>query len=106
MSKIDLYHGCRVQYKGYKTLQSGETVDAICFATVIGWDELFIYTTFKDAGTDRGKCYYYDPEIILPHMVWLDSRIGFHRSRLINVLEDIKIPINHNLTQQSLFTNQ
>lgn len=98
----ELYHGCKVKYNGYKT-ENGHTIDAVCTATVIGWDEETIYTDFKYAGNDRGVCYYCDPEIITSQMVWIDYRIGFHRSRLIEVIQPFKIQINHQVIQASLF---
>lgn len=98
-----LFHGAKVKYNGYKTGPSGSTVDAICVATVIGWDEETIYTEIKLAGDDRGKCYYWDPEIIKSHMVWTDFRLGFHRSRLIGVIDEVKIEVNHSQKQAVLF---
>lgn len=99
----ELYHGCIVKYNGYKTTKSGSTIDAICTGTVIGWDEQTIYTNFLLAGEKSGVCYYWDHEFIEPHMVSIDSRLGFHRSRLIEVIDDVKISINHKLLQSELF---
>lgn len=100
----DLYHGCQVKYNGYKTTKDGHTVEAICTATVIGWDENTIYTDFKIAAEqDRGVCYYCDPEVINFDMVWIDFRIGFHRSRLIEVIQPFKTQVNHQVIQASLF---
>lgn len=98
-----LYHGCKVSYNGYKTDEKGSTVKAVRYSTVIGWDENTIYTDFKLAGESGGECYYYEPEIIEPHMVWTDSRLGFHRSRLIKVIEEVKIDVNNQLEQAQLF---
>lgn len=98
-----LFHGCKVSYNGYKTDEKGSTVEAVRYATVIGWDERTIYTDFKLAGESGGQCYYYEPETIEPHMVWTDFRLGFHRSRLIQVIQEVKINVNSKLEQSELF---
>jgi hypothetical protein len=103
MDQLSLYHGCRVLYNGYKTEKDGSTVESVCTGTVIGWDEHTIYTDFKFAGVSGGECYYYEPEIITQEMVWTDFRIGFHRSRLIKIIEEVKITVNNNLKQAELF---
>lgn len=100
---MQVYHGCKVKFHGFKTLESGHTVEAIEYATVIGWDTETIYTDFVLV-KDGGNCRYWDPEIITSKMVSKDFRIGFHPSRLIQVLEDVSISINHNLIQSQLFT--
>ena len=95
--------GETVKYNGYKTTLTGATVEAVCTATVIGYDDLFYYTGFRQVFEKGGDCIYWEPEFIEPHMVTRESRQSFHRSRLIGVISDIKIEMNHNLIQPQLF---
>lgn len=99
---ISLYHGCTVKYNGYKTIK-GHTIEAICTAMVIGWDENTIYTDFKYAGERGGECFYCEPEEITVKMVYTDWRNGFHRSRLIGIIQPCIMHVNHQLIQASLF---
>jgi len=94
--------GSVIKYNGFKTMKSGHTVEAVCYAYCIGYDETWIYTGFCKNHV-WGKA-----ELLASGWPEFDGTIetvGRHyisASRLIQVMpEDFKLPGR----QISLFTD-
>lgn len=90
--------GDRVKFNGY----DADCKPKIETATVIGYDDHTFYTKIVTPSDQFTQHPIWSEDFFLEH-VTRDFRIGFHRSRLISIINEEKIVINHHLTQQTLF---
>ena len=90
--------GDRVKFNGYDQ----DCKPKIETATVIGYDEHTYYTKIISPVDNRTQHPVWDDNFSLLN-VTRDFRIGFHRSRLIAVINPNKVVIDHNLIQKQLF---
>ena len=95
--------GDKIRYHGYINTATADTVPAIETATVIGYDETMIYTSIH---------YYHHVDSHSQNAIWDENvnisygarRMGFHRSRLIEIIKPLKeIVIPKGLSQAELF---
>lgn len=87
-----------VKYKGFITLETGSTVEAIQYGVCIGYDDHTIYTSFIHP-VERYPYQWNNDEFDLLNIT-RSFRIGFHRSRLIEVGSSIQ---QIKLSQSSMF---
>ena len=96
--------GKMVTYNGFITLKSGHTVKAVLKEMCIGYDEDTIYTKIVSPRSDYYSKWPKWDDVFEMSKVQRQFRIGFHRSRLIQVHEPAaSLPIGFPLQQLSLF---